>query len=90
MKQGDRAGAEVVDEFISYLACGVTDMINIFQPEVISIGGGVSNERDNLLVPLCEKVRNQIYSADKVLKTKIVRAELGNDAGIIGAAAISR
>lgn len=56
MKKGDKAGAEVVDTYISYLACGVANLINIFQPEVFTIGGGVSGEGDNLLVPLKEKV----------------------------------
>lgn len=45
MKKGDRAGKEVVDMYISYLACGITNMINIFQPEVLLIGGGVCNEK---------------------------------------------
>ena len=89
MKKGDKAGAEVVDAYISYLACGVANLINIFQPEVFTIGGGVSGEGDNLLVPLKEKVSEQIYSKDKILKTDLRIATLGNDAGIIGAAAFA-
>ncbi|MBO5048576.1 MAG: ROK family protein [Clostridia bacterium] len=89
MKKGDKAGAEVVDAYISYLACGVANLINIFQPEVFTIGGGVSGEGDNLLIPLKEKVSEQIYSKDKTLKTDLRIATLGNDAGIIGAAAFA-
>ena len=89
MKKGDKAGAEIVDAYISYLACGVANLINIFQPEVFTIGGGVSGEGDNLLVPLKEKVSEQIYSKDKTLKTDLRIATLGNDAGIIGAAAFA-
>lgn len=89
MKKGDKAGAEVVDTYISYLACGVANLINIFQPEVFTIGGGVSGEGDNLLVPLKEKVSEQIYSKDKILKTDLRIATLGNDAGIIGVAAFA-
>ena len=89
MKKGDKAGAEVVDAYISYLACGVANLINIFQPVVFTIGGGVSGEGDNLLVPLKEKVSEQIYSKDKILKTDLRIATLGNDAGIIGAAAFA-
>ena len=89
MKKGDKAGAEVVDAYISYLACGVANLINIFQPEVFTIGGGVSGEGDNLLVPLKEKVSEQIYSKDKILKTDLRIATLGNDAGIIGVAAFA-
>jgi glucokinase len=87
MKKGDKAGAEVVETFISYLACGVANYINIFQPEVLTIGGGVSGEGDNLLIPLREKVCKETYSKDNTLKTDLRIATLGNDAGIIGAAA---
>ena len=89
MKKGDKAGAEVVDAFISYLACGVANLINIFQPEVFTIGGGVSGEGDNLLIPLKEKVAIETYSKDNTLKTDLRIATLGNDAGIIGAAAFA-
>ncbi len=88
MKQGDRAGREVVDAYISYLACGITNLINIFQPEVLSIGGGVCNERDYLLKPLTAIVEAEQYTRNQPIKTEIRIAELGNDAGIIGAAAL--
>ena len=88
MKQGDAAGAAVVDEYISYLACGLANIINIFQPNVLSIGGGICNEGDNLLVPLEEKIWAETYGLEKEKRTKIVIAQLGNDAGIIGAAAL--
>ena len=86
-KMGDKAGTEVVDTYISYLACGIGNVINIFQPDVILIGGGVCNQKDYLLLPLIEKVEAEVYGN---LKTKIAIASLGNDAGIIGAAALSR
>ncbi len=88
MKQGDKAGKEVVDMYISYLACGITNLINIFQPEVLLIGGGVCNERDYLLKPLCEIVNAEQYTRNQPVKTEIKIAELGNDAGIVGAAAL--
>lgn len=86
MRAGDEAGREVVDKYLSYLAVGLGNMINIFQPEVISLGGGVSNERENLLKPLIPLIRKEQYGGDLVPLTKICIAELGNDAGIIGAA----
>lgn len=89
MKKGDRAGAEVVEEYIGYLACGVANLINIFQPDVFIIGGGVCNEGDNLLIPLIEKVSREVYSKDHVLKTQLRIATLGNDAAIIGAPAFA-
>jgi len=76
----------VVDMYISYLACGIASVINVFQPEVLCIGGGVSNEGDNLLKPLIEKVNKETYTKDGANSTKIKVATLGNDAGIVGAA----
>lgn len=88
MKQGDEAGAEVVDMYISYLACGITNMINTFMPEILVIGGGICNEGDNLLVPLNKKIDGETYGVNATRKTKIKTAVLGNDAGIIGAAVL--
>ncbi len=88
MKQGDAPGREVVDTYITYLACGIANVINIFQPEILCIGGGVCNERDYLLKPLMEKVAHEQYTRANDKQTKVVIAELGNDAGIIGAACL--
>ena len=87
-RAGDAAGAEVVAEYVSYLACGMANLINIFQPEVLVIGGGVCNERENLLSRLYPLIQKEAYGNGRVPATKIRIAELGNDAGIIGAAAL--
>ncbi|NLL71107.1 MAG: ROK family glucokinase [Epulopiscium sp.] len=87
--QGDEIAQEVVAQYIRYLAVGMVNIINIFQPEAIVIGGGVSAQGENLLVPLREEIQRQIYGEDQ-LQTKLVTAELGNDAGIIGAAMLSK
>lgn len=88
-RKGDTAGAEVVDMYTKYLACGLANMINIFQPEVLCIGGGVCGEGDYLLKPLVELVRKEEYGSENQTNfSKIKMAELGNDAGIIGAAAL--
>ena len=89
-KQDDKAGREVVDTYIDYLACGIANIINIFQPEVLSIGGGICHEGDYLLNPLKERVFREVYTKDREPKTKLVIAALGNDAGIIGAASLGR
>ena len=65
------------------------NLINIFQPEVLCIGGGVCNEGDYLLKPLLEIVNTEQYSRYSLDKTEIKIAKLGNDAGIIGAAMLS-
>ena len=86
MKKGDKAGKEVVDEYLLYLAEGITNMVNIFQPEVVVIGGGVCNEKEHLVEPLKAMVDKGNYYKGKNDRTVIKVAELGNDAGIIGAA----
>ncbi len=90
-KQGDKAGQEVVDEYIYYLASGLANIVNIFQPEVLCIGGGVCGEGDYLLTPLKKLVREQEYGHSQRTKfTELKIAELGNDAGIIGAGLLGR
>lgn len=90
MKQGDEAGRIVTDEYVKYLAVGIANVINIFQPDVLCIGGGVCNEGNTLLVPLKKAVKEQVYSKNSAKKTEIVICSLGNDAGIIGAAMLHR
>ena len=86
MRRGDAAAKQVVDDYIRYLACGIANTINIFQPDILCIGGGVCNEGDPLLLPLKELVANEVYTRNSEKNTEIVIAKLGNDAGIIGAA----
>ena len=86
MRQGDKAAKEVVDFYIRALAAGITNTINIFQPDVLCVGGGVCNEGDPLLLPMKALVEQEVYTRNSPKNTKIVIAELGNDAGLIGAA----
>ena len=90
MRGGDEYGKKLVDEYIEYLAVGVANMINVFQPEVISIGGGVSNEKSFLTDPLNKIVDKEQYTRNNEVKCKVVTAALGNDAGIVGAAGLGR
>ena len=87
-RAGDEAGAEVVAKYVHYLAQGISNIINIFQPEVLSIGGGVSGEGDYLLDMLVPLVRAEVYGQGIVKGTDIRIASLGNDAGIIGGAVL--
>lgn len=86
MRRGDAAGKAVVDRYIDYLACGIVNVINIFQPEVLCIGGGISHEGDNLLIPLNKRVERDRYTEHAKSQTILRCAQLGNDSGIIGAA----
>ncbi len=85
-KKGDAAGSLVVQNYIHYLAVGISSYIIVLRPEVIILGGGVCNEGDYLLAPLREQVYSLLYAADLIPQTPIIRAALGNDAGIVGAA----
>jgi len=87
---GDKTGIEIIDNYISIFAEALANMINIFQPDVIVIGGGVSKEGDNLLIPLREKMRGKTYGNEGLPTTHIVVAQMGNDAGIVGAAFIPK
>lgn len=86
MRKGDEAAKEVYDRYVSYLACGLTNMINIFRPQVISLGGGVSGEGQSLIDSLLPLVRKEQYGGEVVENTELRIALLGNDAGLIGAA----
>ncbi len=89
-RAGDEAAKKVVDEYVGYLACGVTGLVNIFQPEFIAIGGGVANEGETLIAPVREIVMKTEYNKNGTKRCAICKAELGNDAGIIGAAGLYR
>lgn len=88
---GDETAKAVCRVYVDYLATGVTNLINILQPEVLAVGGGVSAAPENLLMnPLREIVERECYPRHTGNLPRIVRAELGNDAGIIGAALLRR
>ena len=76
MRKGDAAGKQVVDSYIKYLACGITNIINTFQPDILCIGGGISHEGDTLMVPLKEIVKREVYSRNSARNTEIVAASL--------------
>ena len=87
-KQGDEVAKKVVSNYERYLADGIVSIENIFQPEIIAIGGGISKEGDYLIEPIREYVYNTGFNKH-MTKTKIVAAQLFNDAGIIGAAMLA-
>ena len=89
MRQGDKAAAEVVKNYAEYVAEGVVSIENIFQPEVIVIGGGISKEGGYLLKPVKEYVEKNRYNKH-LAQTEIKIAQLFNDAGIIGAAMLCK
>ncbi len=88
-RQDDATGKEVVERYTKYLAEGIINVINIFQPEVIAIGGGVSKEGEYLLKPIREIASRYVYSRD-IPQARIETALMGNDAGIVGAAMLGK
>jgi len=86
MRQGDEAGKRVVDKYLEYVAVGIANVINIFQPEVLCIGGGISKEGATLTEPIKAFVMGDDYARSVTNRTEIKVAALGNDAGVIGAA----
>lgn len=89
-EEGDKAGQEVVNEWVENVADGITSIVNIFQPEVLVIGGAICNEGDTILNPIREYVAKYRYSRKPLAQTEIKIARLGNDAGLIGAAFLGK
>ena len=86
MRAGDSEGKAVVDEYVQALSEGICNIVNALQPELICIGGGVCKEGKVLTDPINEFIDKYAFARFADKKTRVVTAELGNDAGIIGAA----
>ena len=86
MRKGDATAQAVVNNYVAMLACGIGNIINTFQPSMVCVGGGIGNEKENLLGPVRKLLASEIYTIHAKKQTQLVSAELGNDAGIIGAA----
>ena len=88
MKAGDSTAKAVIEKYIGYLGCGLVNVINIFQPDVVCIGGGIAGQGETLLAPLRTIVENERITKYNDKQTRLCAATLGNDAGVIGAAYI--
>lgn len=88
-KEGDATAKKVVERYIAYLAVGLSSLSSIFRPEVIMLGGGISNEGDNLILRTQAKLDSMIFAGKIAPSVRVVRASLGNDAGFMGAAALN-
>lgn len=90
-RQGCPVGQQVCDRYVEYLATGIINLINIYQPDALAIGGGVSNEEDSqLLLPVRRLVEQGSLPCVPERRTRIVKAELGTQAGLIGAALLGK
>ena len=86
--KGDETAQKVVDSWIEYVGVGIANVINTFEPEIICIGGGVSNQGETLLAPVRAYAENETKNITTGRFPKIVACTLHNDAGVIGAAAL--
>ncbi len=87
-RAGDAAAQAVLDEYIEDLACGLANLINIIQPEVLCIGGGICKQGENLMAPLRAALGREEFTKDAERRCQVVAALLENDAGIIGGAMV--
>ena len=90
IRLGDETAKQVFDRYIRYVGVGLVDLINVFQPELICIGGGISKAGEMLLAPLRRMIEEESYTRTAKRQTKLAIASLDNDAGIIGAALLPR
>ncbi len=88
-KQGDKTAKKVVNKYFEYIGEGLTDIVNIFQPEKVVIGGSISKEGDYLLEPVKEYVKKFDYNR-YMPKVKVEISRHHGDMGIIGAAFIGK
>ena len=89
-RSGDPDAMAVVDQYIRYVAAGLSTLITIFRPEVIIIGGGICAEGEFLIEPLNRRIHECTFAAAEIGMPRAILAELGNDAGLIGAAMLEK
>ena len=87
---GDEAARAVLDFYVKALAVGLSNVVNSLDPDVLCLGGGVSGAGEALMRPLRAEMAGQSYARPGQETTKLVLAQLGNDAGLVGAAMLYR
>ena len=86
--RGDAAAQAVLERYYVYVAAGITDLVNTLAPEMVLIGGGISRQGERLLVPVRRYVSANCFGGEQRPQPVLRAAQLGNEAGIIGAAAL--
>lgn len=84
----DKTAKRIVDWYINHLACGITNLANIFRPNIVMLGGGVAAQGSRLTAPLQKLVDKELFGGTDFAPVKIECASLGNRAGAYGAAAL--
>ena len=83
----DRTAAKIIENYENNLVCGLVNLANIFRPDVIMLGGGIANQGENLTKPVQKKFDSELFAHGLGVAVPIVKASLGNKAGVMGAAA---
>jgi glucokinase len=84
-RAGNTIAAQVWDETCEALACGITSIVNLFEPEIVVLGGGVVRTGEQLLAPVRARVAEQVIGGP----VDVVAAALGDAVGVVGAAAVA-
>lgn len=90
VRLSDITANQIMNQYVQYLSIGVINIINMFQPDILCIGGGISNAGDIIMNPLNKIVQQKIYTRNSKKQTNLCIAKLNNDAGIIGAAFLKK
>ncbi len=85
----DPAAKDVLDWYVRHMACGLANLANIFRPQVIMLGGGVSEQGEKLTGPINELFQKEVFGDKEFAPVKLVKASLGSRAGAFGAASLA-
>lgn len=85
-KEGDQASLELVDNYRRWLEIGIINLVNLFRPQIILVGGGVSRQGEYLLGPINRTLKDNCFGGSIGEVPQVIEAALGNKAGMIGAA----
>lgn len=88
-KAGDEKSIELVEKYLDYIATGVANLANIFCPECVLIGGGISNESPEYFAKVESKANQKVFGSAYRTPISVVPASLKNDAGMLGAVALA-
>ena len=88
-KKGDEVATQVLDETAVYVGIGLASVVNLFNPEIVVVGGGIADGGGSFLEVVSSELKKHAFSS-AVDGLSIVKASLGNDAGFIGAGLLGR
>lgn len=84
----DFAASRVTEWYIRNLACGIINFVNVFRPQVVMLGGGISKQGERLTAPIQKILDAEIFGGQSFAPVKVVTASLGSRAGAFGAASL--